>query len=683
VHFTSSDGSAVLPANATLTNGVGTFTATLKTAGTQTITATDTATASITGTSGPVNVGQPPSASTTVTLASSPNPSTSGEAVTFTATVGSGGGTPAGTVTFLDGGHPIGTGVLAAGVATFTTASLTIGEHFITADYGGATGFLASTSATLNQAVNMPLDSVRLRTMQVEGAQIEAQASGDAISEAIAAAIEDGFSDRSPFAAPSANGVHINFAGQLASAGAAVPDATNAPDPALGRAAVLSDLGATSPMRSLPNAQLASSPATLPNSPNTAQPSQAPTLVGAPQAWLVWADARGSGWNTGSSTGDIRGTQTNELVGITRRLSPDLLIGALGGYEHFDYSSQLLNGRLQGDGWTAGGYLGWRIDEQLRFDAAIARSGVSYDAAAGTATGSFPGSRWIASTGLTGTYKFEPFELQPSARVFTLWEHEQPYTDTLGTPQAGFSFTTGRASSGLKVSYPLSWSPTTILTPYVGFYGDYYFSNNNNTTPLLLPSEIIRGGAARVTAGISARFDDGIRITLGAEYGGIGNNFQNWTVNGRVVIPLSTLFGSGPSTATRAAAPEVAAAPALTPQAHQVASLEQVAAVVPTTTARPAVASVPDEAAPTRSTGEIFVRFSQNLLVLTPSGIRALDEVVAARMAGQPMHIVIEGCEAKAVYSKGSLCARRALSLMKLLAARGMENAGRLMAELQ
>jgi len=51
VHFTSSDGQAVLPADATLSNGFGTFSATLKTAGNQTITATDTSHASITGTS--------------------------------------------------------------------------------------------------------------------------------------------------------------------------------------------------------------------------------------------------------------------------------------------------------------------------------------------------------------------------------------------------------------------------------------------------------------------------------------------------------------------------------------------------------------------------------------------------------------------------------------------------------
>jgi hypothetical protein len=49
VHFTSSDAQAVLPADHALTNGAGTFSVTLKTAGTQTLTATDTVTPSITG----------------------------------------------------------------------------------------------------------------------------------------------------------------------------------------------------------------------------------------------------------------------------------------------------------------------------------------------------------------------------------------------------------------------------------------------------------------------------------------------------------------------------------------------------------------------------------------------------------------------------------------------------------
>ena len=57
VHFTSSDGAATLPANATLNKGIGTFSATLNTAGNQTITATDTVTNSMTGVSGTIAVG--------------------------------------------------------------------------------------------------------------------------------------------------------------------------------------------------------------------------------------------------------------------------------------------------------------------------------------------------------------------------------------------------------------------------------------------------------------------------------------------------------------------------------------------------------------------------------------------------------------------------------------------------
>jgi photosystem II stability/assembly factor-like uncharacterized protein len=63
VHFTSSDGAAVLPADATLTNGTGTFSATLKSAGSRTITATSGA---VTGTSGSIAVAKAtPTISTT------------------------------------------------------------------------------------------------------------------------------------------------------------------------------------------------------------------------------------------------------------------------------------------------------------------------------------------------------------------------------------------------------------------------------------------------------------------------------------------------------------------------------------------------------------------------------------------------------------------------------------------
>ena len=79
---------------------------------------------------------------TSTTVAASPNPSTGGQAVTFTATVTGSGGTPTGTVTFYDSTTSLGIGTLnGSGVATFTISSLASGPHTITAVYTGDANF--------------------------------------------------------------------------------------------------------------------------------------------------------------------------------------------------------------------------------------------------------------------------------------------------------------------------------------------------------------------------------------------------------------------------------------------------------------------------------------------------------------------------------------------------------------
>jgi hypothetical protein len=90
-------------------------------------------------------------ASTTTAVSSNLNPSVQGQAVTFTATVMP--STATGSVTFRNGGSPIGTAAVASGVATFTTAALPAGGNSITASYGGSSSYYGSTSAALTQTV--------------------------------------------------------------------------------------------------------------------------------------------------------------------------------------------------------------------------------------------------------------------------------------------------------------------------------------------------------------------------------------------------------------------------------------------------------------------------------------------------------------------------------------------------
>lgn len=94
-------------------------------------------------------------ASTTTTLASSQNPSSYWQPVTFTASVATQfGGTATGNVFFYNGSVKLGGASLAGGVATLTATKLALGTNPITAVYSGSSSYASSTSSVVNQAVN-------------------------------------------------------------------------------------------------------------------------------------------------------------------------------------------------------------------------------------------------------------------------------------------------------------------------------------------------------------------------------------------------------------------------------------------------------------------------------------------------------------------------------------------------
>jgi hypothetical protein len=145
---------------------------------------------------------------------------------------------------------------------------------------------------------------------------------------------------------------------------------------------------------------------------------------------------------------------------------------------------------------------------------------------------------------LTGSYQVSGIEIEPSAKIFGLWEHENAYTDSLGALQSDRTFTTGRASGGVKLTFPLAWGSGTVIAPYAGFYADYYFTGDNAAvtaglstgSPALLP--FLSGWSARAAGGLAARFENGAAISFGGEFGGIGGNTQIWTLRCRASVPF-------------------------------------------------------------------------------------------------------------------------------------------------
>lgn len=83
----------------------------------------------------------------------SPDPATSGQPTTITATVPAG---ETGTVTFYDGTTPLGTATIINGVATLVVPSFTPGTHTITAQYSGDANYTPATSTAATLIVSPP-----------------------------------------------------------------------------------------------------------------------------------------------------------------------------------------------------------------------------------------------------------------------------------------------------------------------------------------------------------------------------------------------------------------------------------------------------------------------------------------------------------------------------------------------
>jgi len=175
------DGSTAL-GSATLGSGKASFKTTSLAVGSQAITAVYGGDGNFTTSTSTALTQTVQEDATATKLTSSVNPSVFGQSVTFTATVEAaspGSGTPSGTVTFYDGSTAIGVGTLGLGnpdAATFTTVSLSVGAHAITAVYGGDGNFSTSTSTAINQGVNQASSS----TMVVSSAN--PSSSGQAVT---------------------------------------------------------------------------------------------------------------------------------------------------------------------------------------------------------------------------------------------------------------------------------------------------------------------------------------------------------------------------------------------------------------------------------------------------------------------------------------------------------------------
>ncbi|HEV7509555.1 MAG TPA: Ig-like domain repeat protein [Thermoanaerobaculia bacterium] len=161
---------AQVPLNA---SGVAAFSTSALAPGSHTVTAVYASDILFAASSGSTVQGvQTLNTATATTLSSAPNPSASGQSVTFTATVTSGAGVPAGTVTFTEGATTLASNVTVNGTghAAFSTAALGAGSHTLTASFTGAAGW-ANSSGNDSAAPQIVNAGIATTTFVSVGAQ--------------------------------------------------------------------------------------------------------------------------------------------------------------------------------------------------------------------------------------------------------------------------------------------------------------------------------------------------------------------------------------------------------------------------------------------------------------------------------------------------------------------------------
>lgn len=357
------------------------------------------------------------------------------------------------------------------------------------------------TAATATATTATNTDSPKLASLQQSVTPLVANTSAQTITGAVDGAINDAFGNGGTPFSGGPNGFTMNFA-------------------------------AEPPSKVEEGAKDAFSSLAYAGDKKGAMPIKAPPLSPKlDKEWSLWADVRGTGFN--GSDSNFSGRQINVTAGLGRKITPDWLVGIVAGYETFNYDITSLTGTLKGHGGTVGAYTGYKILPTLRWDATLTWTRVNYDTSAGTASGAFNANRWVFSTGLTGSYRGSVFTVEPSSKVFALWEKQNEYTDSLGTLQAGRNVSAGRVATGGKIIYPWQLNNGWTLAPYAGLYGDWRFGGNTTSSADAIIG-LSNGWSARVTAGLNVANALGGTVTLGGEYGGLGANYKIWTGNARV-----------------------------------------------------------------------------------------------------------------------------------------------------
>lgn len=191
-------------------------------------------------------------------------------------------------------------------------------------------------------------------------------------------------------------------------------------------------------------------------------------------------------WFRGASTlvdhektaGAYSGSTLSLGGGADYRFGNKILAGLALTYEQGDIAATFNSVDLAGEGATVAPYIGWRPLPQLMLDASIGVSTLDYNAQRSDngVSAQFDALRVFGGLNGTGTFRFGPLRLSPTAGLQYLEERQDSHSDGGGVSISDQTVNVGRLRSGMEIGYTLDREYIGFgLEPYVRSSGEWDF----------------------------------------------------------------------------------------------------------------------------------------------------------------------------------------------------------------
>ena len=245
----------------------------------------------------------------------------------------------------------------------------------------------------------------------------------------------------------------------------------------------------------------------------------------------VWAQALWADVDKTEQYLNMHGNVYSVAGGADHRFTDKLLAGVAFAYENVDITTTFNQGKYKDDGETVSPYIAYALSRNWTLDATASYSWLNYHTSSNSdaVRSSFSGNRFSASGGLTGSFAYGNWRLQPKAQVLYSFEHQDSYADSSLAAVEANAFALGRFSAGGKVGYDFNG-----IMPFFRATGEWDFRTPTSVVKVNgQMSEIDHGGGV---TGVGVEINRGsLSGSFEADYNSLGRqDLDVWALVGRI-----------------------------------------------------------------------------------------------------------------------------------------------------